>query len=231
MRSAPRGFFIAGTDTGVGKTVIAAAMVRALVRGGQRVAVMKPVAAGADPTPDGLRNSDALELAAAANVPTPYRILNPICLDLPASPHIAASKAGIRIDRAVISQAYAEVSNVRPSPDIVIVEGAGGWLAPISDTETMADIARSLALPVILVVGMRLGCLNHALLTADAITAAGLPFAGWVANHIQPDFAYATENVTTLERRLQAPLLESVAFDASSVAFTSVTAVARLAAI
>jgi dethiobiotin synthetase len=223
MATLARGVFIAGTDTEVGKTRIAVALVRALVGAGSKVAVMKPVAAGAVETADGLRNADALDLIAAANVETPYPIVNPFCLAEPTSPHIAARLAGIRIDRAAIQRDYGKLA---ARADIVVVEGAGGWLAPISDTETMADIARALNLPVILVVGLRLGCLNHALLTAQAVRAAGLTLAGWVANHIQPQFAYVKDNIALLERRLPAPLLESVAFDAS--AFATVTAVERL---
>jgi dethiobiotin synthetase len=225
----PRSFFVAGTDTGVGKTAVTIAMIRALVRQGLRVAAMKPVAAGAEPTPDGLRNDDAVALVRAANVAIEYSLANPVCLALPASPHIAARKAGTRIDLASILRAYDEI--IRDgSVDVVAVEGAGGWFAPISETETMADVAKALGLPVILVVGMRLGCLNHALLTADAVRASGLRLGGWIANHIDPEFAHAAENVTTLEERLPAPRLESVAFDAFPQAFTSVTAVTQLQA-
>jgi len=225
MGAQTRGVFIAGTDTEVGKTYVATALVRALVRSGQRVGVMKPVAAGAEATPDGLRNDDALALMKAANVPAPYAAVNPFCLSVPTSPHIAARMAGIRIDLAAIQQQYLTLIN-GPGIDVVAVEGAGGWYAPISETETMADVATALQLPVLLVVGLRLGCLNHALLTAQAIEAAGLPLAGWIANHVQPHFEHAGENISLLERRLHAPLLESVAFNAS--AFGSVTALRRL---
>jgi dethiobiotin synthetase len=225
---AARGVFIAGTDTGVGKTYVACSLVRALVREGMRVAVMKPVAAGADATPEGLRNADALGLARAANVPNPYERVNPFCLPLAASPHIAARTAGISIDLAAIWRQFDELSKSR-DVDVVAVEGAGGWLAPTSDSETMADVAQVLQLPVLLVVGLRLGCLNHALLTAQAIASSGLPLAGWIANHIQPQFEHDAENISLLEKRLDAPLLDEVAFGAS--AFASVTAVRRLTAI
>jgi dethiobiotin synthetase len=204
-----RGVFITGTDTEVGKTVVTTAMVRSLAEGGHRIAVMKPVAAGADATPDGLRNADALELMAAANVASPYDLVNPYCLELPASPHIAAATAGISIKLAPIIQAFGHLTR---GSDLVAVEAAGGWHAPINEAETMADIAATLDLPVILVVGLRLGCLNHALLTAQAIEARGLTFAGWIANHLQPHFAHAAENIATLEARLPAPLLDVVAF-------------------
>ena len=223
MATLARGVFIAGTDTEVGKTRVAVALVRALAGAGVKVAVMKPVAAGAVETADGLRNADALDLIAAANVAAPYPSVNPFCLIEPTSPHIAARSAGIRIDPAVIQHEYAKLTTIA---ELVVVEGAGGWLAPISDGESMEDVARALDLPVILVVGLRLGCLNHALLTAQAVRAAGLELVGWVANSIQPRFAHAAENIALLERRLPAPLLESVAFDAS--AFATVTALERL---
>ena len=217
MAGRSRGVFITGTDTEVGKTHVAVGIIQALVREGLRVAVMKPVAAGADPTPQGLRNTDALQLMRAANVDTSYERVNPFCFPLPASPHIAARSAGIGVDLAVIKRAF-EIIAGDADTDAVVVEGAGGWLAPISDTETMADMARALNLPVVLVVGLRLGCLNHALLTAQAIEASGLPLAGWIANHVQPRFEHADENIALLTRRLRAPLLASVAFDASGAA-------------
>jgi dethiobiotin synthetase len=204
-----RGVFVTGTDTEVGKTVVSVALVRGLVEAGLRTAVMKPIAAGAEATPEGLRNSDALELVAASNVAAPYAAVNPYCLSLPASPHIAAERAGIRIELAQIVQAYARLVG---QSDLVVVEGAGGWYAPISATETMADLAAALGVPVVLVVGLRLGCLNHALLTAQAIESRGLRFAGWIANHLQPRFDHAEANIAALESRLSAPLLGIVPF-------------------
>ena len=209
MIARTRGVFLTGTDTEVGKTVVATAMVRSLADSGQRIAVMKPIAAGADPTPEGLRNADALALIAAANVPAPYQTVNPYCLKLPASPHIAAANEGITLKLAPIVQAFGQLTRIS---DLVVVEAAGGWLAPINEMETMADIAAALDLPVLLVVGLRLGCLNHALLTAQAIEARGLTFAGWIANHLQPRFDHAAENIATLEARLAAPLLDVVPF-------------------
>ena len=209
MIARTRGVFVTGTDTEVGKTVVATAMVRSLADSGQRIAVMKPIAAGADPTAEGLRNADALALIAAANVPAPYQTVNPYCLKLPASPHIAAANEGITLKLAPIVQAFGQLTRIS---DLVVVEAAGGWLAPINEMETMADIAAALDLPVLLVVGLRLGCLNHALLTAQAIEARGLTFAGWIANHLQPRFDHAAENIATLEARLAAPLLDVVPF-------------------
>ena len=199
----PAGFFITGTDTGVGKTLVASMLIRGLVAEGRRVAAMKPVAAGAVSTPAGLRNDDALCLAAAANVETPYETLNPYCLRAPVSPHIAAEEARIVIDPAVIRR---EFDVICASADCVVVEGAGGWLAPIGGHRTMEDIAVALGLPVILVVGLRLGCLNHAGLTARAIRASGLRLAHWVANEIDPSFERRAKNVATLSAALGAPL-------------------------
>jgi dethiobiotin synthetase len=209
MTRAACGLFVTGTDTEVGKTFVATALVRSLVAAGHRVGVMKPIAAGADATPAGPRNSDAVALMAASNVASPYEIVNPYCLDLPASPHIAAEKAGISIETSAIVSAFGKLASLS---DAVVVEGAGGWYAPISATETMADVAAALGLPVILVVGLRLGCLNHALLTAQAIQSRGLRLAGWIGNHLQPQFGHAAENIAMLEAKLRAPPLDIVPF-------------------
>jgi dethiobiotin synthetase len=192
------GFFITGTDTGVGKTLVAVAVTRALVARGLRTAVMKPVAAGGLRTPDGLFNEDALELLAASNVKAPYEDVNPWMLSTPASPHLAARADGVTIRQDRIVAALDKLTAVS---DLVIVEGAGGWLAPISATETMADVAAKLARPVILVVGVRLGCLNHALLTRAAIRAHGMVFAGWIANKLAPEMPLADANIDTLVSR------------------------------
>jgi dethiobiotin synthetase len=208
-----KGAFITGTDTGVGKTRVATALVAALVREGLRVAVMKPVAAGATPSARGLQNDDAAALMRVSNVPAPYDLVNPCCAELAASPHIALSKAGIIADPAVIER---RAHRLAEAADLLVAEGAGGWHAPLSDELTMADVARALQLPVVLVVGLRLGCLNHALLTTEAIERSGLTFAGWVANHVQPHFEHAHENIAALEHRLPAPLLDVVAHDAQA---------------
>jgi len=208
--------FVAGTDTGVGKTWVAVRLLQALAASGLRVSGMKPVAAGSDVTPVGLRNDDALALAAAGNVPIPYETLNPYCLVDATSPHIAAKNAGISIDIEVIMARYSAIVS---KSDAVIVEGAGGWLAPIADPTvpgsiglTMADVAVALGLPVLLVVGMRLGCISHALLTAASIRERGLPLAGWIANPIIPEFLPASvaykAYVDALEQRLPAPRLQ-----------------------
>ena len=195
--------FITGTDTGVGKTHVSLALIRGLVRDGRRVAAMKPVAAGAVAQPDGLRNEDALLLAAAANVDAPYDTLNPYCLAPPVSPHIGAEEAGMGIDPGHIRR---EFDKLAAQADCVIVEGAGGWLAPISGTQTMEAVALALELPVLLVVGLRLGCLSHALLTAQAVRASGLKLAHWIANAIEPQFERSAENLARLSAALGPPL-------------------------
>jgi dethiobiotin synthetase len=205
----PKSFFVTGTDTGVGKTVVSTALTRALVARGLRVAVMKPIASGSDPTPRGLRNSDALTLMAAANVPAPYEVVNPYCFHPPISPHIAAREAGVAIDLTLLRSRF---DSLAAASDCVIVEGAGGWLAPISDTAAMADLAAALALPVLLVAGLRLGCLNHALLTRESMSARGVAFTGWVANAIDPHFERPGENLATLTARLGEPPLACVPF-------------------
>ena len=172
---------------------------------------MKPVAAGADRTAHGLRNADALDLAAAGNVRLPHEWINPVCLPRATAPHLAARETGTTIDLAAIQAAY---GSIRSQADVVIVEGAGGWLAPIADPPragepgpTMQDVAIALQLPVVLVVGLRLGCLNHALLTAAAIRDSGLDFAGWIANPVDPAFADTDLYVDSLRIRMPAALL------------------------
>jgi len=202
MIDVDRSIFVAGTDTGVGKTRVSVQLLRQAAAAGRRVAAMKPVAAGAQRGPDGWRNDDALALAAAANVALPYQLLNPCCLPLASSPHLAAAEAGVRIDIPGLVEAYRQIA---AQSEAVVVEGAGGWLVPLDDTRTMADLAVALQLPVLLVVGVRLGCINHALLTAAAIRASGLTLAGWVANRIEPVFAGDQQYVQALRERLPEP--------------------------
>jgi dethiobiotin synthetase len=203
-----KGLFITGTDTGVGKTVIAAAVVRALVAQGHRVAVMKPVASGSDRTPEGLRNEDALTLMAASNVAAPYDRVNPYCFEPAISPHIAAEEACITVDTAHIRRNFDALA---AAADLVVVEGAGGWLAPISPAASIRDLANTLALPVVLVVGIRLGCINHARLTKLAIeTSPQAKLAGWIANTIDRTMPRQKENLETLTRLLGEPPLAMV---------------------
>jgi dethiobiotin synthetase len=211
------GWFVTGTDTGIGKTRVATALLDALSRRGVRVAGMKPVASGCDPTADGLRNADAQALLQCTSVPLAYGDVNPYAFGPAVAPHLAA--AGVRINIATIRTCYERVAG---AADAVIVEGIGGWYVPIDEHLTMADVARALGLPVILVVGIRLGCLNHALLTVEAIARTGLPLAGWVANGIDPAAALFEENVAALRTRIPTPLLGLVphlqSIDPTSVA-------------
>ena len=204
-----RSLFVTGTDTGVGKTVVACALARAFAAAGERVAVMKPIASGADHTPDGLRNADAQALLRAASVPLTYAQVNPYCFEPPISPHIAAEEAGIKIDIGMIEANFWALQAIS---DRVIIEGAGGWLAPISARESMGDLARALGVPALLVVALRLGCLNHAELSRRAIEAYGVPFAGWVANQAGPRMERERENLMTLARRLGGAPLAIVPF-------------------
>jgi dethiobiotin synthetase len=206
----PRGFFITGTDTGVGKTLVACALLHRFARTGLRVVGMKPVAAGAVWENGVLVNEDVVALRAASNVEALLPLVNPYCFEPPIAPHIAARLTGLEIDVARLRTSFDALSALA---DCVIVEGAGGFMIPLGPYLDSAQLARELALPVVLVVGMRLGCLNHALLTRDAIGGAGLHLAGWVANHIDADMLYQDENVHALQERLDAALLARIAYD------------------
>lgn len=200
------GYFIAGTDTEVGKTRVAIKLIESLQRQGHGVAVMKPVASGAEQTSQGLRNADALALMAASNIDLPYADVNPFCYARPIAPHIAAAEQGDLITLEGIAAAFLRCCSA-PGVTHIVVESAGGWLTPINDEQTMADIAIALNLPVVLVVGLRLGCLNHALLSASHIDAIAPEFAGWVANHLSADMPAAAENIASLTSRLAAPMI------------------------
>jgi dethiobiotin synthetase len=196
--------FVTGTDTGVGKTLVSAALLRRFRQQGLRVAGMKPVASGCESTAAGLRNEDALALQAESSANWPYATINPFAYAPAIAPHVAAEEAGIPVDFDTIAARYATLAAVS---DRVVVEGAGGWLVPLAGRKTIADLAAALHLDVVLVVGLRLGCLNHAFLTADAIAARGLRLAGWVANAIDPAYERLEANLATLDERLTAPRL------------------------
>jgi dethiobiotin synthetase len=200
----PRGWFIAGTDTGVGKTRVACALLEALRADGRSAVGMKPVAAGCHDTAEGWRNDDALALLAYGSFVPDYEDANPYALPAPLSPHLAAAQAGVAIDPGRIAAAFERLAR---NVDRVVVEGAGGWLAPVSERHSMANIARLIGLPVILVVGLRLGCLNHAQLSARAIVADGCVLAGWIGNVLDPAMAALDGNLGSLRRLLPAPCL------------------------
>jgi dethiobiotin synthetase len=195
-------WFITGTDTEIGKTVVASALIRHLVAAGYRVAGMKPVASGCALTGAGLRNEDALSLMAASNLSLPYDVVNPFAYAPAIAPHIAAQEAGRPIDIAAISALAGTIE-----ADYLVVEGVGGWMVPLGDVHMLADLARATADEVIVVVGLRLGCINHALLTAARIASDGMPLKGWIANHVDPDMQAQAENMQTLETLMPCPLL------------------------
>ena len=199
-----QGYFITGTDTGVGKTLISCALLHAFAKSGKSVAGMKPVVAGCEQSQRGLIYADVEALLAASTVAVPRELVNPYALMEPIAPHIAAQRAGARLNLAQMASAYRELQH---SAELVIVEGAGGFKVPLADEEDTADLAQRLGLPIIMVVGMRLGCLNHALLTTQAIQSKGLRLVGWAANWIDPAMAVFDENVQALEKRLPAPLM------------------------
>lgn len=204
------GFFVTGTDTNVGKTHIAAALTWSLKTRGVRVGIMKPVASGCRATQQGWRSDDAVLLARHASLTFPYEVINPYAFAEPIAPHIAAAKTGTVID---LQRIYSNFRHIAGQTTVVIVEGAGGWKVPLSHGESMADLAQLLNLPVVLVVGIRLGCINHALLTAEAIARQRCLLAGWVANIIDPGALAIAENIETLQRSLAAPLLGIVPYD------------------
>jgi dethiobiotin synthetase len=199
-----KGWFVTGTDTGVGKTLVAAGLMRALRARGLSVAGMKPVASGCEAHAKRLQNADALILQAEASIETAYEAVNPYAFAPPVAPHIAARERGVRIELAHI---VAAAQRLARRVDFMVIEGVGGWLVPLSEDSTLADLAVQLRLPVVLVVGMRLGCLNHALLTAEAMRARNCAPAGWVASCIDPDFPRLEENIETLRARIHTPLL------------------------
>lgn len=201
------GCFVTGTDTGVGKTLVSCALLHALRQQYAAVVGMKPVAAGVAESAGGWSNDDVVALRAASSLAVASELDNPYLLREPLSPHLAAQRMGVAIDIALIVERYQRLAAMA---DAVVVEGAGGFCVPLNEAQTGADLARALALPVILVVGLRLGCLNHALLSAQAIRAQGLHLAGWVVSRIDPAMLAADDNVATLVQRLDAPLLADV---------------------
>lgn len=202
--SRPFSCFVTGTDTEIGKTLVSCALLHAFAQSGSRVVGMKPVAAGVVWVEDAWRNEDVDALAVASSVKLPQSLTAPYVMPTPAAPHIAAAIEGVRIDPAHILHCYQQL---RDQSDAVVVEGVGGFCVPLTDDFDTADLAQQLALPVILVVGLRLGCISQALLTAQAIAARGLVLAGWVGNTVDPDMAFVQENIQALASRLPAPLL------------------------
>ena len=201
------GYFITGTDTGSGKTWIALGLMAALQAQGRVVAGMKPVASGCELTGRGLRNKDACLLLAQASQRQDYALVNPYAFLPPIAPHIAAEKDGVTIEVTHINKAF---QRLQSGVDCTVVEGVGGWRVPLNEKQTLADLVRTLDLPVILVVGLQLGCINHTLLSAEAIQGDGIRLCGWVANQIDPGYENTEATVKILTQKLPAPLLGQV---------------------
>jgi dethiobiotin synthetase len=205
-----KGLFITGTDTGIGKTRVTLSLMEELKKQGHRVAGMKPIASGAILKNEKLVNEDAELILRSCSKQTDYELINPTVFELPVSPHIAASKANEIIDLDLINASYSQLASKN---DIVIVEGVGGWRVPLSADTTLADLVRKLDLPVMLVVGLRLGCINHAILTAEAIKADGLSLHGWVSNQVEKDYLFAEDTINTLKISLSCPYMASFSFN------------------
>lgn len=192
-------FFITGTDTAVGKTHVACQLIEQHVSQGQKVIGMKPVAAGCELINGIWVNEDVQQLTTASNVDAPLKLVNPYCFNEPIAPHLAAEKAGVTIEIDAIVKAFKQLQTMA---DVVIVEGAGGFLVPLNESDDMADLTAALDIPIVLVVGLKLGCINHSLLTVEAIKARGLSLHGWVANHIDPEMDMQKENIQTISKQL-----------------------------
>ena len=198
------GWFITGTDTGVGKTRVSGLLLDALAREGRLAVGMKPVASGCLTTSAGLRSEDAEALLAKSGVAADYADINPYAFAPPCAPHLAASEAGVEIRLEKILESFVRLRQQAPW---VVVEGVGGWRVPLGKQLMLSDVVRAMELPVILVVGLRVGCINHALLTVSAIQREGIALAGWVANQIDPEMTHVEENVATIQNKIAVPLL------------------------
>jgi dethiobiotin synthetase len=200
-------YFITGTDTGIGKTLVSAALIHALQNQGLRVAGMKPVASGCFETAEGRRNEDADQLMTAINISADYELVCPYRFLSPIAPHLAATEEGVRISCAHIMQGFRQLQSLA---DAIVVEGVGGWQVPLNERYDMPDLARQMDLRVVIVVGGRLGCINHALLTAQAILASDLAVAGWVFNQVDPDMLQVAEVKEALRARMPGPLIADI---------------------
>jgi dethiobiotin synthetase len=204
-----RGIFITGTDTGCGKTLVTLGLMARYQQSGLCVMGMKPVASGAEASPEGLRNQDALLIQKQCSRSVPYQLVNPFAYAPPIAPHLAAAEVRTPIDLDVIEEAYRQLAS---QADLVVVEGVGGWRVPLGQGYKLVDLVRRVDLDVVLVVGLKLGCINHALLTAEAIRHDGLPLRGWVANQVDPLMDAQEANLHTLQEYLDCPRLGLVPF-------------------
>lgn len=206
----PKVYFVAGTDTGVGKSLVSAAILQAAIKQGWSTVGLKPLAAGCEETSEGLRNEDALLLQQFTTLPLTYEQINPVSLRMAVAPHIAAIQEGRRLDVSRL-EGFCRAAMLQRA-DLTLIEGAGGWRVPINARHNLSHLVQALQLPVILVVGIRLGCISHALLTAEAIQADGLQLAGWVANQLEANMPFADENIRAIEQRLDAPCVGIIPF-------------------
>lgn len=203
-------FFITGTDTDCGKTLVTQGFMHLCGQQGVRTAGMKPVASGGVAQISGeLRNSDAILIQSCCSSSTPYHLINPYCFEPPVAPHLAAGMSKIRIDLPLIQAAYTELAQQN---ECLVVEGVGGWRVPLNDELDVAGLCQALQLPAVLVVGMKLGCISHALLTAQSILSDGVPLLGWVANCVDPEMQLLEQNIGTLQELIPAPLLGTIPF-------------------
>jgi dethiobiotin synthetase len=209
LSNTDEGYFVTGTDTGIGKTVVTLGLISALKETGIKVGGMKPVASGCEKTSLGLRNDDALKIQSLSNEDQAYGLINPYAFEPPVAPHVAAINVGISIDISQLRLCYEQLSLTM---DKMVVEGAGGWKVPLNNKETIADLVRELALPVIMVVGFKTGCISHALLTADSIKRDGLHLQAWVANEVDADYTISQATIDHLLEHIDAPLLGRIPF-------------------
>ena len=203
-------YFVTGTDTEVGKTVCTKGLLQAANQQHKKTLAYKPISAGCTETPQGLRNEDALTLQAHSSIKTEYSVINPIAYQQPIAPHIAATELKETIDLKLIDTGLETLKQYHA--DLILVEGAGGWHLPIDNQRLFSEWVVKHNLPVIVIVGLKLGCLNHALLTIESIQNSGGMVAGWVANHLQPNMPYVGENIATLTQHISAPLLAEVPY-------------------
>ncbi len=216
MNVMPKSFFITGTDTEIGKTFSACCLLEAAKKQGLSTAAVKPVAAGGIHTTSGFKNEDAIQLQQLSTLQLDYQELNPVCLKQAIAPHIAAAQEKLTIKAEELAESCRKVINKKA--DLTLIEGAGGWMVPLNDQEYISDMVRLLDIPVILVVGMKLGCLNHALLTVKALQENGFTLHGWIANLLEPEMPAFEENIQTLKARIDAPLITTIpwSFDSQS---------------
>lgn len=212
-----KAIFITGTDTGIGKTFVACALIRYFAGRGLVVAGYKPVAAGASVIDDELQNEDAIALWQSGSAQLTYQQVNPVCLPVATSPHLAAEEQGVELNLQALLQ---QAEKLRANSDLVVAEGAGGWRVPLAQSLDISDVAIGLGWPVLLVVGLRLGCINHARLTLAALHADGVEVCGWIANQVDPDLLFADKVLSTLVDLLDTPLLAKVNFADPLLAWT-----------